>query len=264
VVEGIAAQERGGRWRKPPRLYEGVARDLAQAIMDGRYAPGDFLPTEQALAAEYGTSRNVIREALKVLSARMLIEIHHGRGAAVLPRHRWQLLDQLVHLVQEDQEVPHNLLELRRILEVEIAGLAAQRANREHVAAMRETLAAMQATAAAPLECIEHDIGFHRVLAEAAGNPLMPLVLEPVAQLLRASRVATIHNPGAVERSVEAHRQILERVEARDDEGARAAMRRHLLQVEGEIRRIHDAVDEQARAEAGAAGHEARPADRRS
>lgn len=254
MVEGITTQERGGRWRKPPRLYEGVALDLARAIMDGRYAPDDFLPTEQALAAEYGTSRNVIREALKVLSARMLIEIHHGRGAVVLPRHRWQLLDQLVHLVEEDQEVPYNLLELRRILEVEIAGLAAQRANPEQISAMRDTLGAMQSAAAAPLECIEHDIVFHRVLAEAAGNPLVPLVLEPVAQLLRASRVATIHNPGAVERSVEAHRQILERVEAHDDGGARAAMRQHLLQVEGEIRRLHGAMDEPARAGAGGSG----------
>jgi GntR family transcriptional repressor for pyruvate dehydrogenase complex len=225
-------------WKKPPRLYEEVARDLADAITTGRISPGSFLPTEQELAQEYGASRNVVREAVKLLSARGFVEVLHGRGSRVLPRHQWQLLDQLVHLVREDRQVPTDLLELRRILEVEIAGLAAERVNAEQTGVMEETIRAMAALADRPEECIDQDILFHRILAEAASNVLFPLVLEPIGQLLRASRVATIHNPGTVDRSIAAHRAILDRVEARDADGARSAMRRHLLQVEGEIVRI--------------------------
>ncbi|HEV8636448.1 MAG TPA: FadR/GntR family transcriptional regulator [Chloroflexota bacterium] len=229
------------RWRKPPRLYEEVARDLAAAIASGRYAPGEFLPTEQALAQEYGASRNVVREALMRLSARGMVEVLHGRGTRVLPRHQWQLLDQLVHLIREDRRVPHDLLELRRILEVEIAGLAAERATAEQCVWMAGTIERMEQAADQPEECIEHDIQFHRLLAEAAGNVLLPLVLDPIGQLLRASRVATIRNAGAVDRSISAHRAVLARIEARDPAGARLAMQGHLLQVEDEIHRIQGA-----------------------
>lgn len=227
-------------WRKPLRLYGAVAHNLAQAITQGRYAPGAFLPTEKALATEYGASRNVVREALRLLSARGMIEVLHGKGSRVLPRHQWQLLDQLVQLVQEDRRVPQDLLELRRILEVEIAGLAAERATVAHFEAMAITIDQMRAESEQPEVSIEHDIQFHRLLAEAAGNLLLPLVLEPVGQLLRASRLATIHNLGAINRSIAAHQEILDRVRTGDVSGAQGAMRRHLLQVEGEIHRIRE------------------------
>jgi len=225
-------------WQKPPRLYEEVARDLADAIAQGRYVPGDFLPTEQALVTKYDASRTVVREALKLLSARGMVEVLHGRGTRVVPRHRWQLLDQLVHLMREDKRVPNDLLQLRRILELEIAALAAEHRTVDQCAAMAETIERMGEFSDQADLVIEHDIRFHHLLAEAAGNVLLPLVLDPIGQLLRASRVATIHNPGAAQRSIDAHGAILERVEARDPDGARDAMRRHLLQVEGEIRRI--------------------------
>jgi GntR family transcriptional regulator, transcriptional repressor for pyruvate dehydrogenase complex len=230
-------------WRKPLRLYGAVAHDLSQAIAGGRYAPGDFLPTEQALATEYGASRNVVREALRLLGARGMIEVLHGRGSRVLPRHRWQLLDQLVHVMQDDARVPQDLLELRRILEVEIAGLAAERATAERCDAMEAAIDQMRAAADRPEVCIEHDMQFHWLLAEAARNVLLPMVLGPVGQLLRASRLATIHNPGTIDRSEAAHREILTRVRARDVAGARAAMRRHLMQVEGEIQQMKGSID---------------------
>src|SRR5919198_4670013 len=160
-------------WRKPPRLSDAVARDLADAIAQGRYPPGDFLPSEQELAREYGASRNVVREALMMLGARRMVQVLHGRGSRVTPRHQWQLLDQLVHLVRDDPRVPHDLLELRRILEVEIAGLAAERATAEQCAAMAETIGRMREVADRPEECIEHDIQFHRLLAEASANVLL-------------------------------------------------------------------------------------------
>lgn len=134
--------------------------------------------------------------------------------------------------------MPQDLLELRRILEVDIAGLAAERVTTDHIAALAEAIDAMRGAADRPEVCIEHDIQFHRLLAEAAGNVLLPMVLEPVGQLLRASRLATIRNAGAVDRSETAYRAILEYVRVRDAAGAREAMRQHLLQVEGEIQRM--------------------------
>lgn len=225
-------------WMKPPRLYEEIARDLTEEIVHGRYAPGEFLPTEQELATVYGASRNVVREALKVLIARGLLEMLHGRGSRVLPHQHWQMQDQLIRLMREDPRVPRDLLTLRRILEVEIALLAAQQATPEQIAEMQDTIDRMRTCSDQPEECTKHDVRFHQLLAEATGNVLLPLVLEPVGQLLLASRLATIHNPGAVERSVSAHTEILGCIAARDADGAVQAMRHHLQQVEGEIRWI--------------------------
>jgi GntR family transcriptional repressor for pyruvate dehydrogenase complex len=170
--------------------------------------------------------------------ARGLIEMLHGRGSRVLPHQHWQLQDQLVRLMREDPHVPHDLLQLRRILEVEMAGLAAQHATAEQIEGMQDTIEQMRAACDRPEECIEYDVRFHQLLGDATNNVLLPLVLEPVGRLLRASRLATIHNPGAVDRSVAAHTEILNHITARDADGARQAMQRHLQQVDGEIRQI--------------------------
>ncbi len=181
-----------------------------------------------------------MREAVKLLNARGLVETIHGRGSVALPPERWRAADQLVRLVREDPKVPENLLELRRILEVEFAGLAALRAEPSHLEAMRETVERMRAAPGDQGEGMDQDVRFHRLLAEATNNSLLPMLLEPVDPLLRANRLATIANPGTMERSIAAHEAILERVEAGDESGARKAMREHLEQVESEVRRIQD------------------------
>src|SRR5688500_7061430 len=104
-------------WQKPGRLYEELAQHLAGSIIQGKMKPGDFLPKEQELADEYGSSRNMIREAIKMLRARGMVEVIHGRGSRVLPRHHWQISDQMIDLLlQEDNGIVRSLLELRRIL----------------------------------------------------------------------------------------------------------------------------------------------------
>ena len=220
------------RWRKPPRLYEEIARDLAAAISQGKLQPGDFLPTELALAEQYEASRTAVREALTVLGTRGMIEAIHGRGSRVLPRHRWQLLDQLVRLVREDLEVDRSLFELRRILEIEAAGLAAGRATGAQLKALREALAQGRACAERPEDWTACDSGFHHLIAEASGNLLLPQVMESIAMLARAAALSTAREPGAIGKAMEYHEGILKRVAARDAAGARAAMRSHLLGVE--------------------------------
>jgi len=101
---------------------------------------------------------------------------------------------------------------------------------------MRATVEAMEHVEQPDL-CVEQDIRFHRLLAEASGNVLLPLVMEPLDPLVRASRLATIQVPGAIDRSAAAHRAILRQVEDGDVEGARQMMRDHLTQVAGEIGR---------------------------
>lgn len=227
----------GTSWRKPGRLYEEIARDLGERIVQGDPEPGEFLPTEHLLVERYGASRNIVREAVKLLGARGLVETIHGRGSRVLPSDRWGPADRMVRLVREDPRVPQNLLELRTIVEVAFAGLAAERADDEQLAAMREAVERTRATTD-PWESMTQDARFHQLLADATGNSLLPMLLEPVEELLRAHREATVHNTGVLQRSIDAHAAILERIEARDVEGAQDAMRLHLKQVAAEAEQL--------------------------
>jgi GntR family transcriptional repressor for pyruvate dehydrogenase complex len=213
-------------------LCEEIARDLAHAISKGRLRPGNFLPAEQALAEKYQASRTAVREALMVLSTRGMVEVMHGRGTRVLPRHRWQLLDQLVRLVREDIDVDRSLFELRRILEVEVAGLAAERATAAQLRALREAIKRGWECVKRPEDWTVHDSTFHHLLAQASGNLLLPQVMESVSMLVRAAALSTARDPGATASAMEKHETILAKVEARDPAGAREAMRRHLVGVE--------------------------------
>ena len=220
-------------FRKPRRLTEEIARDLADAISGGTLEPGDFLPTEQALGEKYGASRTAIREALAVLATRGMIEPMHGRGSRVLPRHRWRLLDQLVRLVREDLRVDKSLFELRRILEIEAAGLAAERATPEQLRALTDALqAGFRAATESPEDWTAHDRAFHHAVAQGTGNVLLPEVMESIAMLIRATALSTVREPGAVATGNEDHGRIIKYIEARDPTGAREAMRQHLLGVE--------------------------------
>lgn len=221
------------RWRKPGRLYEEIARNLADAIVHGRPKPGEFLPTEHDLVAEYGASRNIVREALKLVAARGLAETIHGRGTRVLPPDRWSQSDRLM-LVQYDPQLPRDLFEMRSIVEVAAAGLAAERANSEKIAEMRDVVERTRMTTE-PGESMRLDAQFHALLAASTGNALLPMLMDPVAGLLEAHREATIRNPGVLARSIEAHSAIVDCLEARDPECAKAAMRRHLEQVAVEV-----------------------------
>src|SRR5438045_3520084 len=124
--------------RKRTRRASHVVEELAERIVSGQIPDGAFLPPEPALVAEFGFSRTVIREALKVLEERGLVRIVHGRGTIVQPRETWQLLDPLVIRLalahDDDLTLLHHLAEVRRILEREMARLAAERVTDEELA----------------------------------------------------------------------------------------------------------------------------------
>jgi GntR family transcriptional repressor for pyruvate dehydrogenase complex len=143
------------------------------------------------------------------------------------------LLDQLVRLVQEDLRVDKSLFELRRILEIEAAGLAAERATQEQLRALSDAFqAGWRAATESPEDWTAHDRAFHHAMAEATGNVLLAEVMESIAMLIRATALSTVRKPGAVATGNEDHEKILKHIEARDPTGAREAMRQHLRGVE--------------------------------
>jgi GntR family transcriptional regulator, transcriptional repressor for pyruvate dehydrogenase complex len=217
---------------KTSRLFEQIVEQVEASILSGQLKPGDQLPAERDLAQRFGVSRTAVREAVKTLREKGLVEAYSGRGTFVTngtSQAIRQSLDLMIRINQ--QEGSANLAELRLVLEPEIAGLAASRIEDQLLSTMREAVAVMDRNLHDPDAYVEADLDFHLALAEAAGNPLILSLLDSIVGLLREQRSRIFDVDGGPERGQFHHKEILKAVEDRDPEAAREAMRAHLNQV---------------------------------
>ena len=211
------------------RLRDRAADQLLDMVLSGGLRVGERLPPERELVARLGVSRTVVREALNLLEARGLISIEHGRGAVVSGGSTHAVRDTLGVLLRVKPKTLWELQEIRKILEVEIAGLAAERAGPEVVREMRVQLEKMLSSIDAPEGYVDADVEFHALLARGARNGVLLTMLDPIVELLRDSRRVSASRPGSARRALREHEEILRRVEAGDAEGARREMRAHLM-----------------------------------
>jgi GntR family transcriptional repressor for pyruvate dehydrogenase complex len=224
------------------RLHNQIMNLLVVDIVTGEREPGERLPPEGDLALEFGVSRGVAREAIRGLEERGLVRVKHGRGSTVTPRHSWNVLDPdvLAALLQSDDrtEVVGELLETRKLIEVECAGLAAERATDEDLTAIAEALARTVSSAqraarnrAAEQMFVEADVRFHQAILGGAHNRVLSRLMEPVRRVIM---VAQSHSRSELRFSagIHEHTAIAQAIAARDVRAARAAMARHLDSVE--------------------------------
>ena len=229
--------------RSPKRLHASITEDVAAAIVAGDIQPGAYLPTEMNLAGQFGVSRTVIREAVKVLATKGLVEVLHGQGVRVLPQRSWNAFDPLIlHLRERNGDLPQllgELLQVRRIVETEVAALAAEMATDDEMAELQHILAQMDDTAEDLDEYNRLDLQLHGYLATITHNSLLPALLRPVSELLALGRDVTLKTRGTSTFAQTGHREIVEAVARRDPAAARAAMERHLRLFENDIQQAY-------------------------
>lgn len=219
------------------RLYEQIVQQIEDSIVNGALKPGDQLPAERELAVQFGVSRTAVREAVKTLREKGLVEAYSGRGTFITngtSNAIRQSLDRMVKIGQPEGVI--HLAEVRAILEPEIAALAATRIEEQQVATMREAVAVMDLAKHDPDAYIEADLDFHLSLAEAAANPLILSLIDSIVGVLREQRLRIFNVPGGPERGQVHHKRILAAIEQRNPEKARQAMRVHLEQVRSDSR----------------------------
>ncbi len=220
------------------RLSDRLASRLAAQIESGELRPGDRLPTEHHMALAHGVSRTVVREAVHQLKSKALVVSRQGSGVFVAqpPTHRALAFDPAV--LGSVQAVVH-VVEVRRVLEGEIAALAAERATRAQIAAMRRALKSIDAAVAEGRDGVAEDLGFHRLIGEATGNPQFRLLLGFLEQYLREGMRITRGNEARRADFMQAvqqeHRAIVEAIAARDPAAARDHATRHILSGEGRL-----------------------------
>jgi GntR family transcriptional repressor for pyruvate dehydrogenase complex len=233
---GFAPQCAGGTFVyklvRTSRLYEQIVQQIEESILKGTLKAGDQLPAERELAQRFGVSRTAVREAVKTLREKGLVEAYSGRGTFITDGTSQavrQSFDLMVKIGQPEGST--DLAELRRILEPEIAALAAERAEESDRATLREAVAVMDRSLKDADAYIEADLDFHLALAEGAANPLILSLIDSIVGLLREQRLRIFNVAGGPERGQFHHKRILEAVDQRDPKKARDAMKAHLEQV---------------------------------
>jgi GntR family transcriptional repressor for pyruvate dehydrogenase complex len=211
------------------RLYELIVRRLEQRIIAGELKEGQRLPPERDLAKTFGVSRTAVREAMKVLAQSGLVEMRHGSGTFVR-NHLQTCLRHSIDLISKLGRAS-DAIEMREILEPEVAALAARRASDDDLRILRESVRAME-TADDPEAMFQAELSFHQALARSTGNVLFMGLLDPVDGLLHEMRERIHHKFGSISRNRLdrirfLHRKTLEALLLRDPAAARAAMHRH-------------------------------------
>lgn len=223
---------------QPAKVFEQIAEQIEKRILDGELKSGDRLPTERDLAEQFHASRTAVREAMKILAQKGLIEMRPGRGTIVIDGVHEAMQNSIglaMKLKLGEVGGSDNLVEVREILETEIAALAAARATEKEIAAMREAIMMMDASLNDADTFIAADNHFHEALAQATQNTLILILVKSIVNPLSEQRKQIFTVEGGPQRGQMHHKRILESVVKRDPEAARAAMRSHLRQVREDV-----------------------------
>jgi GntR family transcriptional repressor for pyruvate dehydrogenase complex len=211
------------------RLSDKVAEELLASVTSGQLEAGNKLPSERELSEQFGVSRTVIREAVRSLAAKGVLEVRAGSGVHVAEVNAASVSDQMNLFLRGQAPLDYGKInEVRTTLEIRTARLAAERATEADVAELEASCERMEKVDDVEAASIE-DVEFHRGVAKATHNELFLVMLDSIGGILLEIRRATLGVPGRLEEGARYHRRILERIAAHDVDGAGEAMREHLL-----------------------------------
>ena len=214
---------------EPKRLYRQIAEQLRSLITAGEWAVGARLPAERDLARQLGVSRPSVREALIAMEVEGWVEVRTGSGVYVLERTSHA---SRAPQLSPDEWGPLELIRARRVVEGEVAAMAATQAKRKHLDAMRQAIASMQADADQGVLPLEGDRAFHSAIAESCANVVL---IETVQRFWDSRRGPLFERLGGHFETVDSwrsaiaeHEAILEAIRQHDPHSARLAMHAHM------------------------------------
>jgi DNA-binding FadR family transcriptional regulator len=228
-------------------LHGQIAEHLGVSILSGKITPGEVLPTEAGLGASLHVSRTAVREAIKVLTSKGLVEVRRKTGTRVRPKKDWNALDPDVVAWQfSGGSLPAaimDLLELREIIEPMCARMAAERATTDEVAEIEKALVEMERSVGKTTASVEADLSFHLAILEATHNSLMRPFGALIQTALRASFRQTNRDTAAYQQTLLKHRMVLTAIKGKSPAAAEDAMR---AVIQGARQDIQQALDAKA------------------
>ncbi|MGI5292146.1 FadR/GntR family transcriptional regulator [Nonomuraea polychroma] len=221
--------------RRPASLAKAVTAELVERIVRGVHPSGTPLPPEPVLCETFSVSRTVVREAVKILQEKGLVQVRQGAGTMVTPPTMWDMLDELVLAATIDMDeslgILDDLVVTRRLLESDMAYLAARVAGEESIERLRALVDRMDELVDDHVTYADHDRAFHDTIMQASGNR----IARGVVRALESQVINTARYMGEPERALcvasnQGHRRIYERIAAHDPDGASEAMFTHITE----------------------------------
>jgi GntR family galactonate operon transcriptional repressor len=216
-------------------LSSRVSRELIRTIVSGQFAPDEMLPTEEQLCSDFGVRRSVVREAMKNVAGIGLTRTRQGQGTVVLPPEHWNNFSGELIRARRDTGTMHEVLaevmELRSIVEVRAAGLAAERANDDNLDVLTGLIEKMTGAIGDSSTFVRLDIEFHDEIFRATANHLIGSlfdILRPVLEISHEIGVSSQPQPGGMASAIAEHTRIVQAIRAGDTHSAQQAMLDHL------------------------------------
>ncbi|HLO09337.1 MAG TPA: FadR/GntR family transcriptional regulator [Desulfobacteria bacterium] len=217
---------------KKSKVYEEIVAKIKDMVEKGRFKSGDQLPVERELAEVFRVSRSSVREALRSLESQGFIESRQGDGTYIASQPVESLVSPLASVISTEKDDQMELFEMRRMIEPDLAYLAAERATEEEIDMMEKVLALQEEKLALGESGTDVDKNFHYIMARAAKNKAILRITDNVMDLLAESREQYLQVEGRPQKSILRHREVLEAIRARNPVRAEECMREHLVDIE--------------------------------
>ena len=213
-------------------VQQSVARQIAELIESGNLKKGDKLPAERALAEKFKVSRSSIREAIKSLAQKNLVESRRGDGTYILADMDADIFDAFITAFSDQKKRISDIFQFRKIIEPEIAALAAASMDEEALNRMKVIVCDQQMRTQSGKNSSDLDTSLHLEIARATGNSIFPEMMMALDRIMKESRSEILQPTARQKVSIDAHFKILEALEKRNPAQAREAMRCHIVEVE--------------------------------
>ncbi|MBI4527866.1 MAG: FadR family transcriptional regulator [Deltaproteobacteria bacterium] len=217
---------------KKTRVYEEVVSQIHSLFREGKFKAGDQLPSERELAEIFKVSRTSVREALRTLETQGLVVSRTGMGTFVAARPIESLVTPLATLLIEEKNALADIFEMRKVIEPEIAALAAERATDSDLDRMNKILEKQKEQIRRGATGVEADTELHFAIGQATQNHALEKLVSGLLDILSRSREEALQTPGRSQASLESHHTIVAAIAAHDKKKTRQAMLRHIEQVE--------------------------------
>ena len=217
------------------RIYEEVVSQVHDLLREGRFKPGDQLPSERELAETFKVSRTSVREAIRALEAQGLIVSRTGAGNFIAELPVESLVAPLASLLLEEKDALADIFEVRKLIEPHIASLAAERATKSDIERMRKILEKQKEAVVRGETGVEADAELHFAIASATQNQALEKLVSGLMEILSHSREESLQTQDRRKASIDSHRRILAAIEAHDKIKASEAMLKHIESVEDNV-----------------------------
>jgi GntR family transcriptional repressor for pyruvate dehydrogenase complex len=210
------------------KVYEGILLQIHEIVQQNNLRPGDKLPSERELSDQLGAGRSSVREALRALELLGLIETRRGEGTFLKHYRHNRLIDILGYFILRDYKTKKDLVEMRKILELDAVRLACRRATSKHFDEMERILDAAWQRVERGEVPTEEDYLFHRVICRSSRNSILHRIWAPLVEYSESVRNSSLSREGRAKIALQEHRQIMEAIREGDESTAVERMREHL------------------------------------